>query len=222
MLRWPVLPVFALAAMAQGDPREKPGDYPATTALASYSLGAEYLGRTLFSAGKAYEAGDFLVVDTAIYPARGAAVPVKISQFALRLNGRKELIYAQPAGMVATAMRLQPWNENRRRLVTQAGPLILGAPVPNERFPGDRQGQPRLPAPPRAPEPDHQANVEREPARPMADILEAEALPEIAAEKPLRGYLYFPYSGKLAKLKSIELVVIDEKNPGSAVLKQAR
>jgi len=208
--------------VAQGDPKKSAREYAASARLPDFELGAEYHGRTFFSDGKAYDSGDFLTVEVAIYPAK--PVQVRISQFALRLNGRKELIYAQPPGLVATAFRLQPWDETRRRVVVGAGTpdggILVGAPAPGPRFPGDR-GSPQGPAP-RAPKPDYEGKIDREQEPAYDEILKREGLAEIEATKPLRGYLFFPYRGKLAKLKSIDLVLLGGTEPTAIVLKKAR
>ncbi len=219
--------LFAVALMdAQSDPRPKPGDYPAHTELAEFTIGAEYMGRQFFSGDKAQDSGDFIAVEVGLYPRPGVKVAVTVSRFALRFNGKRDLLYAQPAGVVAAAMRLKPWDEQQRRVVVVGGvgdtELMVGPPVPTERFPGDRQGQRRLPNPPRAPDPDYKGNVETAPVEPIADLLAKESLQEATTEKPVRGYLFFNYTGKLAKLNKIELVVVDEKSPGALTIKKPR
>jgi hypothetical protein len=206
------------AALA-ADPRGRVSDYPASAALREYDLGAEYSGRTFFSGGKAYDSGDFIVVEVGIFPRLQITPKIAGSNFALAFNGKKELVYAQSPGAVAVSQRMRPWGQ-RRGVVVGAGPVIIGAPDRTPRFPGDREAQPRLPNPPRAPEPDHQTNVEREAPPDFADLVNREALPDGTAGKPVRGYLYFPYSGKLTKLRKIDLIVVDEKNRGSVTIKK--
>lgn len=217
-MRWWIFCVLAgITPCAQADPRPKVSDYPFHGGLRDYELGAEYMGRSFFVEDKAYDGGDFIAVEIGVYPRKGIEPKIMASQFALRFNGKKELIYAQSAGSVAVSMRLQPWDSTRRGVVIGAGPVIIGAPQRGPRFPGDREST--QPAPRPVPEPDHQANVEREPPPDYADLVNRAAFVEGPLPKPARGYLFFPYAGKLTKLKKIELVVVDENNRGSLAIK---
>ncbi len=217
-MRWWIFCILAgITLFAQADPRPKVGDYPVHGGLRQYELGAEYMGRSFFVEDKAYDAGDFIAVEIGVYPRKGVALKIMTSQYALRFNGKKELVYAQSAGSVAVSMRLQPWDSQRRGVVIGAGPVIIGAPQGGPRFPGDPGRRPPVSRP--APEPDHQGNVEREAPPDYADLVNRAAFVEGVVEKPARGYLFFPYAGKLTKLKKIELVVVDENNRGSLAIK---
>lgn len=210
-----ILVVFTLTV--QADPREQVGKYPTHAGVRDYELGAEYMGRAFFVEGKAYDSGDFIAVEIGVFPRKGKSVKIMASQFALRFNGKKELTYAQTPGAVAVALRMQPWDENRRGVVVTAGPAVVGAPYPTGRFPGDPGA--RRTEPPRAPEPEHESKVEKPPAPTYGELVEQAAFVDRTVEKPAGGYLFFPYAGKLTKLKKIELVVVDEDNRGSIVLK---
>lgn len=217
-MRWFLVCILGgITPFAQADPRAKVSDYPVHGGLRDYELGAEYTGRSFFVEDKAYDSGDFIAVEVGIYPRKGAAPKVLTSQFALKFNGKKELLYAQSAGSVAVSTRLRPWDSQRRGVVIGAGPVIIGAPQGGARFPGDPGSRPPVQRP--APEPDHQGNVEREAPPDFAELVSRAAFDDGAVEKPVRGYLFFPYNGKLTKLKKIELVVVDENNRGSLVIK---
>ncbi|HBY61227.1 MAG TPA: hypothetical protein DEH78_15500, partial [Solibacterales bacterium] len=118
--------------------------------------GAEYLARSFSLQGKSFLTEDHLVVEVGVYPAPRTPVEVKHSQFRLRLNG-KETLSAQSPSAVAAAIKYEDW-ERRPGLEASAGPVILGRRTPEPRFPGDtRPAQGRLPAPPRAPGAEPQA-----------------------------------------------------------------
>lgn len=195
---------LALAAAAAEPPKSKPQDYAVHVDLPSFTLAADYLARTLPSNDASFHNPDYLVVDVAVYPRNKQPVRIAASHFALKLNGKKSLVYAQTPGMVAASMKYPDWQQ-RPRLEGQAGPVIIGRPYPQERFPGDPRGVPG-PRPPRAPEEEDRPGVERAPRRSPADVAVEEALVEGPANQPVRGFLYFPYQKKLKDLKTVELV----------------
>jgi hypothetical protein len=198
----------AVTMSAQGTaPRKTSGDYPVHMATPGLEIGAEYMVHS-FGATQADQmlvADDFLVVEVALYPARGSQIEVDTRKFTLRLNNKKEALFAQSAGMVAASMKYPDWQ--RKPQLTAGGGIgdagvILGQPPPVARFPGDRRAE-RLPAPPQPGSSDKQA--ESVPADP-AELVQKVALPDGHSRHPVSGYLFFPYRGKLKSLKSVELI----------------
>jgi hypothetical protein len=123
----------------------------------------------------------------------------------MRLNNRKEELLTQAPGIVAASLKYPDWSL-RPRAVAQAGPIIIGQPQPVERFPGDaRPAQSRIPGQiPRVPT-KQDTGVEEEQIDINELILRA-SLPEGPAKHPVSGYLFFPWRGKPAKIKSAELI----------------
>ena len=191
-------------------PKPQPGDYPAHVQLGRVALGAEYLVRSLFVGGQSFVTPDYLVVEVAVYPPKGEALEVSSGEFTLRLNGKKQLLFAQSPGFVAASLKYPDW-ERRRTLEVGGGVgdtgVILGRPETAERFPGDpRPRQTRLPAPPKAPAPQDPSGLDKpEPVRAEEAVVEA-ALPEGKAAGPVSGYLYFAYQGKLKSIRTAELL----------------
>jgi hypothetical protein len=118
------------------------------------------------------------------------------------MNGKKNLILSQLPGFVAGSLKYTDWS---RTTQAEAGVgmgntgVILGRPVPGERFPGDPTNRP-LPRPPRAPEAE-----KPEPDKAEEVVIES-ALPEGEARGPVAGFLYFPFKGKPKSIKSLELL----------------
>jgi len=178
--------------------RATPADYKAHTAInAEHTLAAEFQGRTVPAPSAAFVLKDYVVVEAALFT-RG--YEFNTGRYSLRLNGKSPLL-AQTPGMVAASLKYPDW-ENQREMTATAGVgdanVILGRRNTTPRFPGDR----RQPQPP--------------PGAPVKEV----AVPENAAwdwvaklawedgpvKGPAGGLLYFPYSGNLAKLKTIELI----------------
>ncbi|MGH9631752.1 MAG: hypothetical protein ACRD7E_25890 [Bryobacteraceae bacterium] len=212
MRYWPVLTqmsaqiLFVSGIAGQGtETKSAPAGYPVHQKIENGAIAADYLVRTVFGKGQTYYTDDYLVIEVAIFPDEGREMEVLASNFTLRLNGKREVLFSRPPAMVAASMKYPDYH-HPRGLVVAAGPIIVGRPGRVERFPGDpRPQQDRLPGQPR---------VETKPSGvPPAEIPTAEevvtgtALKEGAADHSLSGYLYFPYRGKLKSVKSVELLV---------------
>jgi hypothetical protein len=147
---------------------------------------------------------DYLVVEVALYPGSGG-MAVNAQEWTLRVNGRKEELLTQTPGIVAASLKYPDWSQ-RPRVVAGAGPVIIGEPAPVERFPGDnRPARTRVPGQiPRVPT-QADTGVEEEPVD-MNDVIARAALPEGSFRGPVSGYLFFPWRGNPAKIKSVDLI----------------
>jgi hypothetical protein len=107
--------------------------------------------------------------------------------------------------MVAASLKYPDWSR-RPQAVAQAGPIVIGPPQPVERFPGDsRPARSRIPGQiPRVPT-KQDTGVEEEQVDVTEEVLRA-ALPEGPARGPVSGYLFFPWRGNPAKIRSVELI----------------
>ena len=204
----------AAACAAGAEPKPRAEDYRSHGAAGGVAIGAEYLVRSLPSAGEMFFVRDYLVVEVAVYPARNSPVLVAHSHFTLRLNGRKQALFPQTPGIVAASLKYPDW-EHRPALTASAGAgdagVIIGRPRTAGRFPGDpRPGRERLPEAPRVPGPQNPGGIERaERQQPDAAAVSA-ALPEGEATSPVSGLLYFAYRGKTKAVKKVELIYAGE------------
>jgi len=177
--------------------RASPGDYKAHVPLSPQTtLAADFLGRTVPAPNASFVLKDYLVVEIALFT---RDFTFNTGQFPLRLNGKSPVLPQTP-GMVAASLKYANW-ENHRGIVATAGAgnagVILGRDT-TSRFPGDR----RVPTPPPGSPPRAEVETGAEPW----DLVSQLAWDDGPVRGPAAGLLYFPYSGNLAKLKSIELV----------------
>lgn len=201
-----LLPLLAgaLAAQYGTTPRPSEQDYPAHVKLEKLSMGAEYTVHSFSGGRETFIARDYLVVEVALFPAKGESITVNAGQFTLRVNGRKQALVPQAPEFVAASLKYPDW-ENRPRAEVAAGPVVFGAPQPVGRFPGDPQGMPRVPTPdPRVPS-DNPSGVEKEPPVKADELVVQTALPEGEHHGPVSGYLYFAYQGKIKRIHALEL-----------------
>lgn len=197
------------SAWAQGtNPKAGASEYAAYGEMKDGSLGAENLGHSVLTVKSAILVRDFLVVEAALYP-KDPRMRVRMEQFRLRINGKKDVLFPQALGLVIASLKYPDWS-TRPTLEAGAGlgnaSVILGRPVPVERFPGDRgPAEQRGPAPPRAP--NDNSGVEKSAPEPVEDVINHLALPEgDDVHAPASGYLFFPFPSKLKSIKTLELI----------------
>jgi hypothetical protein len=197
---------LASCALAGTAPKTKPGDYPVQARVGDVEIAAAYLVHTLPAEGANFLVPDYLVVEIAIYPPKSEAVAVAAGQFRLRMNGKKEASADTPE-MVAMSLKYPDW-EGRHGPEPQValGPVILGRTQPGERFPGDPgpnigQG----PKPPTVPM-DQPRDANRPPPQTAAEAAVALAFPDCPCLRPVSGYLYFRYDGKVKSIRSLDLI----------------
>lgn len=184
------------ALAAQGiEPKANASDYPVHTRVGDLSIGAEYMVHSVSGPEVSFTTEDYLVVEVALYPPRTGTM-VRGREWTLRINGKGDELLTQTPGMVAHSMKYADLNR-RRRLVVGAGPVILGQPAPAERFPGDPRGR-RGQAP-------GQVQTD-EPPVDLTEVIQRVALLEGDINRPISGYLFFPWRGKLSKIRKVELI----------------
>jgi hypothetical protein len=192
--------LFCILAPGGTEPKAKPEEYPVHGRTGGgVAIGADYTVQSISTPRGSFIAKDYLVVEIAVFPPRSGAM-IRASDFSLRVNGAKQELLTQTPGMVAASLKYEDWT-GRRGIQAQAGPVILG-PRPSGRFPGDNRSP--VPGPRPAPQ-DTAPEVEREQADP-SDAVDGASLNEGPARQPRSGYIYFPYGGKLAKIKKVELI----------------
>ena len=196
----------SMALFAGTEPKAKPEEYPVHARSGDTTIAAEYMVQSISTPKASFIAKDYLVVEVAVFPPRTGTM-IRASEFTLRVNGAKQELMTQTPGFVAASLKYDDWTR-QRGVVAQAGPVIIG-PRASGRFPGDN----RHPMPRRQPAPEDAApEVERETIDP-SDAIDAAALNEGPARQPRSGYLFFPYTGKLTKIKSVELNYRPESGP---------
>ncbi len=191
-----------LSAQTGTTPKASEQDYPVHAKLDRMSIGVEYLIHSFSSGRDMFIAKDFLVVEVALFPAKGETVLVNSGEFNLRVNGRKEAIAPQGGEFVAAALE-HPEDGHGVHPMVGLGPVVLGAPNSGPRFPGDPSAPPAQ-DPQRAPGTARPAQ-DKSPLTAEEVVVQA-ALPEGPAPKPTSGFLYFPYRGKLSRVHSLELI----------------
>jgi hypothetical protein len=194
--------VLALAALSVAplcvalDVRATPAEYPVQGSVADMKVGVEYMVRSFLAEGQSFSIDDYLIVEIGVFPQREANCDLR--RFTLRVNG-KTVLQTQTPGFVAASVKYPDWRM-RPSLEASAGDVIVGRQPRVGRFPGD----PRQSPTPRQRPPD----VEHAPVD-YERIIKNAALPEGKFNRPVAGFVYFPYDGKLKSIKTVELLIDD-------------
>ena len=189
------LVVLVNSTMSGLEVRKSAAEYPVQAKGQDFQIGADYTVRTFLADGQSFSIDEYLLVEVGLFPSGEANV--NLQRFTLRLNG-KNVLLPQTPGMVAASIKYPDWTR-KPRLEVGAGPVVFGGQQPVGRFPGDR----REPLPRRDP-------IGRETETNPIDytqVVTGAALPEGKTRRPVAGYLYFAYNGKLKSIRSVELLI---------------
>ena len=209
-----ILFLFLVAQLVSAQavpPRPKLEEYPVHAQATKAGIGAEFMVHVVAAAGQSFFVPDFFTVEVAIYPAKETVLPLNISHFTLRINGKKQELQAQAAEFVAASLKYPDWSQ-RPSMTASAGVgdggVTMGGPRTQPRFPGDdrppRQSGPVQPT----------LGAEKEKTMTADEGVVAAALMEGQGTQPVAGYLYFPYRGDGRKAKKVELLY---RGPGGEV-----
>ena len=200
--------VFAVSsALAQGTKtRPNPQAYAAVAEVRGAVIAAENFGHSLTSDHGSLLAGDYLVVEIAVFPKGPARVQFAASEFTARINGKK--YSPDSAGMVSASIKYSDWTQHGRlsggAALGDAG-VALGQPAPAGRFPGDPNDPSRHPRSPRV-DTGTDPNVPQREALPVDEVVQRSSLPEALSSGAVSGFVYFPFKGKVKKIKSLEIL----------------
>jgi hypothetical protein len=197
----------ASLAWAQGTtPKSTLEDYPAHATVGNVGVGAEFMVHSFSRGEQMFIAPDYLVVEVAMFPPKGQGVLVEPGKFSLRINGRKAVLFVQAPAAVASSLNHPEWEQRSRAdAAIGIGGIGVGTGQPRQTGPFPGAPQSRLPQPPRAPDADNPAGIERERVKPEELLVET-ALPGGDHRGPVSGFLYFAFKGKIGSIKSLELL----------------
>lgn len=221
MVRSIVLAVALLPSLfAQNNQRSKLSDYPVQAHLPQFEIGADYLIHNIPTEKRAYSADDFLVVEVALFPAKGdERLRISRNDFTLRLDDKKIIDTVSP-GAVASALRVTNWT---RGTDLSADPSLgdgtsIGGAVPGlGRYPSDPNNTLPPGRSPQSQNTDERYGVGSEGNFPIEQAISMVALPDGLVKKPVKGCLYFQFDGKLKSIHSLDLVYTGENGVQTAL-----
>ena len=206
---WVFVAAFSmLSALCSTPPRTSPDDYPAQTSSGSVVLAGEFFGRSAPTDRTSYFTGHYVVVEVALFPAKGHRVEINPSEFVLHVNGSRDGLVAQQGTVVAGALKYYAADEKGFSTDIGLGPFHL----PSQRSPSGNIPEDTSTGPPARPgvpgtesDPNGGGSVPREPAKTLAESLTALQLDEETTAEPRSGLLYFYWPQKIRKIRILDL-----------------
>lgn len=200
--------------------RSRLSDYPIHAQLPHSELGVYFLAHDLPTEKTTYSANDYLVVEVAMFPPDGERLHVSNRDFTLRVNEKKVVDAASPQSVAAS---LRYSNFDQPTALPSGGGLgdagIGGVPPGAGRFPGDTSSsgipQPRGPLSRNSTDDPYSVVPQRDipVERAVADV----ALPDRVIDRPIKGDLFFRFSGKMKSIHSLDLIYTDEKGAQTTI-----
>ena len=181
----------APASEAKGmPPRTAPTEYQAHAAAGTVTIAAEFTGHGIGTPQGALTSEDYVAVETGFFGPEGARTKLAISDFSLRINGKKAPLPGQPYGMVLGSLKDPEWEPPIETKSKSKGGMSAGG--------GGEQGQSNDPPPvPKMTFPERRA---------MEQKVQKATLPEGDRALPVAGLIFFQYRGKTQAIKSLELI----------------
>jgi hypothetical protein len=174
-------------------PRPTPADYPDQAEAGKVTIAAEFQGHGVPTLQGNLTTEDYVAVETAFFGPPGTRIKLAFDNFELRINGKKALP-SQPYGVVLGNVKDPEWVPPEPVKTTKAHANLSTSDEP-EPAP---KGEAKEPAfPPRIP---------IEVQRALNLRVQKAALPEGDRALPVAGLVFFWYSGKIEKIRTIELI----------------
>lgn len=170
--------------------RATPTDYQIQAKVGHTAIGAEFTGHGIPNAQQPLNSEDYVAVEVGLFGPADARLTIGPTDFSLRINGKKDLLASQPWGLVAKGVKDLEW--------------VSPDAVPGEAKSkgsvngGGGQGGSTLPPPP--------PKVPIDVLRGWQLAVKNAALAQGDRALPQAGLIYFPYRGKVASIRSLELV----------------
>jgi hypothetical protein len=173
-------------------PRTTPTDYPDQGQAGKVTIGAEFQGHAVPTLQGNLTTEDYVTVETGLFGPPGTRIKLSFDDFALRINGKKALP-GLPYGVVLGNVKDPEWVPPEPPKSTAHSNLTIG----DDKEEGSKLG---------AKEPTFTPRVPIEVQRAMNQRVQKAALPEGDRVLPVAGLVFFPYNGKVEKIRTIEMI----------------
>lgn len=171
-------------------PRAAPSDYQAHGEAGALTIAAEFKGHAIPSTDGLLNSDDYIVVEVGLFGAPNARATLAITDFQLRVNGKKNPLPSQSDILVFKSVKDPEWEPAEK--VEKASKTSIGG--------SGRGGQ----AEPGAPPPVVHVPIELQ--RAWSQRVQKAALAEGDRPLPQAGLIFFKYGGKTKGISSLELI----------------
>src|SRR5579871_600882 len=95
-------------------PRAAPGEYQSQGQAGPVTIGAEFTGHSVATQEATYTTEDYVVVEAGLFGPPQARTKLAISDFSLRINGKKALLPNQPYELVFKSLKDPEWEPAKK------------------------------------------------------------------------------------------------------------
>lgn len=166
-------------------PRAAPSDYQASAKAGNVTIAADFPGHSVPTPQAVFTSEDYVVVEVGLFGSPDAKLALSVGDFALRINGRKVPVSAEPYAVVFPSLKDPEWEPVKPKGGGGSGISTGGG---NDNTPPPT---PKMPI---------------ELKRVMQQRVQKASLREGERTLPEAGLLFFEHRGKVANMKSVELV----------------
>ena len=187
--------LFAVVCTVQAQrlgPRSTPAEYQSQATAGKVTIAAEFRGHSVPTADGAtpLTTEDYIVVEAGFFGPADSRLTLSLSDFTLRVNGKKQGLESLPCGMVVGNLKDPEWEPPEPKASKGGKTSINGG--------GGGGGDSKDPPAP--------VKIPIEVQRSMAQRAQKAAMPEGDRALPQAGLLFFKYGGKTKGIHSLELV----------------
>jgi hypothetical protein len=176
-------------------PRATPADYQAHAQAGMVTIAAEYDAHAIPDPDLTVSTTDYVVVEVALYGPAGMKLPLNFQDFSLRLNGKKNLLPAQPYALIFKSLKSPEYEPPSQHELDKNKSAVTGGSN------GAVSTTPDITQPTLAP----LVHIPIEVSRMWQQKIHMASLPEGERPLPQAGMLFFQHSGKAS---SVELIYI--------------
>ena len=198
-------PLVAAPVKGEGVPaRTSPTDYQAKAATGPITIAADFVGHSIPTPQGLMSSEDYVCIEVAFYGPDGTKLKLATDDFSIRINGKKQASPSAPFGVMMKSLSDPEWQPE-----VPEGPKSKGGGISTGGG-GGAQGEPK-PLPPKMPFPLRRAMEQK--------VLKA-TLAEGDRPVPQAGLVFFPYRGKDASIKNIEVIYSGAAGKAALVFEQ--
>lgn len=167
-------------------PRAAPTEYQAHAQAGAVTVAAEFMGHSVPTPEATYSSEDFVIVEAGLFAPPGARAKLSLSDFSLRINGKKAPLASQPYELAFKSLKDPEWEPPKTETKSKTS---IGD--------GGNADAGSLPV---------VVHMPLELKRTMEQRVQRAAMLEGDRALPQAGLLFFEYRGKTQNIRSLELI----------------
>jgi hypothetical protein len=174
--------------------RASAAEYQTAVKVGNYTLAVDFDANGVPTSDGVFSTEEYIVFEVALYGPPGSHAMLQLSDFALRINGKKQPTPAQPYTFVFKSLKNPEWEATLAYVPKESANGI------NAGGGGRGGGAPADNLPP--PKPKMPIDIERK----MELRVQKAAVSEADRPLPQTGLIFFPYAGKIKNIHNMDLI----------------